>query len=181
MAILGPARILPLTDEQLPDEFKENMDLPKVNVVRTLIGHPNAFKPWNKFANYVLNKSELSPRQREIVILRTGWNHQSDYEWGQHTNIGMRAGLTAEEVVNVARGAEHPSWSAEERALIVAADDLFNDSDMSEETWAELDKHFNDQQKVDVIFAVGQYTLVCMMLKTVRVQLDDDIEGLPKL
>jgi alkylhydroperoxidase family enzyme len=179
MTIPGPARILPLTDEQLPPRVAKNSDLPKVNVIRTLAGHPDAFIPWNRFANYVLNKSTLVARQREILFLRTGWNHQSDYEFGQHRIIGQRAGLSDEEILNICRGPDAAGWAAEERALLQAADDLYSTSDISDETWAALDAHFSHQQKVDVIIAVAQYTLVCMLLKSVRVQLDDNIEGLP--
>jgi len=181
LAIPGPARIKALSDAELPEDIRDNKDLNKVNVIRTLANHPKAFKPWNRFAAYVIGRSELSPRQREIVFLRTGWNHQSDYEFGQHRIIGKRAGLSDEEILNIARGPDTPGWAPEDKVLMVAADELFSTTDITDDTWAEMDKHYNDLQKVDIIMGVGQYTLVCMMLKSMRVQLDDNIEGLPEI
>jgi 4-carboxymuconolactone decarboxylase len=181
MAIPGPARIKALTDDELPEDILSNKKLNKVNVIRTLANHPAAFKPWNRFAAYVIGRSELSARQREVVFLRTGWNHQSDYEFGQHRIISKRAGLSDEEILNIARGPDTPGWAPQDKVLMEAADELFACSDITDETWAELDKHYSDLQKVDIIIGVSQYTLVCMMLKSIRVQLDDDIGGLPDI
>ena len=181
MAINGPARIPLLTDAEMPDVIRNNKDLPKVNIFRALANHPDAFVPWNRFAAYVIGRSELSARQREILFLRTGWNHQSDYEFGQHRVIGKRAGLTDEEILNTAIGPDAPEWSAEDRVLLKAADALYTSADIPDDIWAELDKHYNDLQKLDVVIGVAQYTLVCMVLKTARVPLDDEIDGLPDI
>ena len=40
------------------------------------------------FANHVLFKSSLPPREREMAILRVGWLCRSGYEFHQHTRIG---------------------------------------------------------------------------------------------
>ena len=186
MTIPGPARIKALTDAELPEDILNNEALNKVNVIRTFANHPAAFKPWNRLAAYVMSRSELDVRHREMVFLRTGWNHQSDYEFGQHRIIGGRAGLTEEEILNIAHGPEVGGpdalgWAAEDKVLLKAVDELFATSDITDDTWAELGNHYNDLQKVDIIIGVGQYTLVCMLLKSVRVQLDDNIGGLPDI
>jgi alkylhydroperoxidase family enzyme len=185
----GPARIQPLSAQDIQKSIGDNEDLrklsevidglDKINVVATLANHPKFYGHWNRFAAYVFNESELTGRQREIVFLRTGWNHQSDYEWGQHYKHGLQNGLSEEEILDIALGPEAPGWPPEEKVLMVAVDELFTTTDISDETWAELDKHYTDQQKVDVIMGTGNYTLVSMLLKAIRVQLDDNIEGLP--
>lgn len=181
MAIPGPARIEPLADDQWPDEFKDNKDIIRVNVVRTLMNHPTLLKPWNRFAAYILGRAELAKRETEILILRTGWNHQSDYEWGQHAIIGAKAGLSEDEILAIAKGPDAGTWPDKERNLLLAADELYADSQIGDATWAALAADFNEKQLIDIIFAVGQYTLVCYALKSMRVQLDDGVEGLPSL
>jgi 4-carboxymuconolactone decarboxylase len=187
--LTGPARIQPLAAEDIQNSIGDNEDLKqltgifenldKINVVATLANHPKFYGHWNRFAAYVFNESELSGRQREIVFLRTGWNHQSDYEWGQHYILGLQNGLSIDEILNIARGPDTPGWAREDKVLMVAVDELFNSADICDETWAELDRHYTDLQKVDVIMGTGNYTLVSMLLKAIRVQLDDNIEGLP--
>ena len=186
MAITGgikrPPRLTPLPDDQLPDWMGENKEIPKVNVVKTLARHPDLLRPWNRFAAQIISdRSSLPGRAREILILRTGWNHQSDYEFGQHRVIGRRQGLSDAEIDDIARGPDAGDWAEAERLLIVAADELFADSELSDATWDALATHYNEQQLIDILFAVGQYTLVCYTLKSLRVQLDDDIEGLPEI
>ena len=71
-------------------------------------------------------------------------------------------------------GADAPGWSAPDVSLLRAADDLHRDYFISEPVWAELTKHFNEQQRMDVVFApVGQYTQVSMLLNSFGVQLDE--------
>ena len=54
----------------------------------------------------MLAGSSLPERERELVILRMGWNCRSGYEFGQHRRIGQQAGLTLEEVERVKQGPE---------------------------------------------------------------------------
>ena len=183
MAIKSPARLEPLDIEDLPDWMQTGgQNIVRVNVMRTIAHHPDLLKPWNRFAGHVLgHTSTLSGRDREIVILRTGWNHQSDYEFGQHRIIGRREGLSDDEIDDIARWPNGGNWTEAERLLLTAADELFNQSELSDETWDGLAQHYNTQQLIDIVFAIGQYTMVCFALKTLRVQLDDGVGGLPEV
>ncbi|OUS18478.1 carboxymuconolactone decarboxylase [Gammaproteobacteria bacterium 50_400_T64] len=147
------------------------------NIVKTLIRYPALFKAWLGFANHVLFNSSLEPRDREIVILRIGWLCQSGYEFGQHIVIGRDAGLNDGEIKAIAVGADAHNWSEAEQALIKATDELHADAFISDASFAELQEHFDEQQILDIVFAVGQYNMVSMALNTTGVQLD---EGLPE-
>lgn len=182
MSIPGPARIAPLADDQLPDWMQNGPAILRVNIMKTLAHHEDLLKPWNRFAGHIMGfTSTLNGREREILILRTGWNHQSDYEWGQHVIIGRNSGLNDDEILAIAKWPEGGAWTAQETLLLQAADDLYKDSQISEATWTGLAAHYSEKQLLDIIFTVGQYTLVCFTLKTVRVQLDDGVGGLPSL
>lgn len=147
------------------------------NIVKTLIRYPELFKAWLGFANHVLFNSSLSPRDREIVILRIGWLCQSGYEFGQHIIIGRDAGLNDNEIKAIAEGANASNWSAAEQALIKATDELHADAFIGDATFTELQQYFDEKQVLDVVFTVGQYNMVSMALNTTGVQLD---EGIPE-
>ncbi|HYM29901.1 MAG TPA: carboxymuconolactone decarboxylase family protein [Candidatus Cybelea sp.] len=147
------------------------------NIFLTLARHAKALKRWTVFANHVLYKSTLPPREREILILRIGWLCQAEYEWGQHVRIGRQAGLTDAEIDRIAKGPDAPGWGEFDRALLRAADELHKDAFISDATWAALGKRYNTQQLIDVVFTVGNYNLVSMMLNTLGVQLDESVEG----
>jgi alkylhydroperoxidase family enzyme len=148
-----------------------------LNIYRTLAHHPKLFKRWSVFGTHVLYRSTLPPRERELAILRTGWNCKSEYEWGQHAVIGKAAGLTDEEIARVKDGADTRGWSEADAAILRAADELHADSMISDETWATLSKQFDTKQLIDLVFAVGQYHIVSMALNTLGVQLEEGVRG----
>ena len=146
---------------------------PVLNIFRTLARAPKALSRFNAWGGYVLSRrNELPAREREIVILRTGYLCKSGYEFTQHTRIGLQAGLTAEEISNIKKGAG-AGWSAADAALIKASDELHADQFVTDATWAELSAHFTPKQCMDAVFTVGQYTQVSMFLNTFGVQLDE--------
>jgi alkylhydroperoxidase family enzyme len=176
---LDTPRLAPLSDAELDPETRARFgDGPMLNIFRTIAHHPKLLKRWLVFGNHVLAHSTLSPRDRELVILRIGWLCQAGYEWGQHVVIGLQSGLTDEEIARIPAGPDAPGWGERERAMLRATDELHADSFITNPTWAALSPHFDTTQLLDLIFAVGQYNLVSMALNTLGVQPEP---GLPKL
>ncbi|MGZ6009258.1 MAG: carboxymuconolactone decarboxylase family protein [Rhizomicrobium sp.] len=172
---LTKPRIAPLADTDLTPEQKEALEpmRPRVlNIFRTLAHAPKALMRFNQWGGYVLSRrNNLPAREREIVILRTGFLCKSGYEWTQHVAIGKREGLTDDEIARLKKGAG-AGWSAADAALIRASDELHADQFITDATWTELGRHFDQKQCMDVVFTVGQYTQVSMFLNTFGVQLD---------
>jgi alkylhydroperoxidase family enzyme len=150
-------------------------DASVLNVFGTLATHPLLFRRWLTFANYVLIESSLDPRTREIAILRIGWLCHAPYEWGQHIIVGRNAGLTDAEIARIAAGADAEGWTEADATVIRATDELHEHSTVSDATWARLAGHFDDQQILDLVFTVGQYTLVSFALNAARVGRDDGV------
>ncbi len=174
---LTKPRYAPLSDAELTPEQAEALEPmrpgPVLNIFRTLARAPKALSRFNAWGGYVLSRrNDLPPREREIVILRTGFLCKSGYEFTQHTRIGLQSGLTADEIGNIKKGAG-AGWSAANAALIKASDELHADQFVTDATWAELSAHFTDKQCMDAVFTVGQYTQVSMFLNTFGVQLDE--------
>src|SRR5438105_63566 len=179
---LSKPRVAPVRDEELGDEGREFMQTVSregrvLNIYRTLVAHPKLLKRWGVFGTHVLYKSTLPARERELLILRTGWLCRSEYEWGQHVIIARGCGVTDEEIERVKVGPGAEGWSPFDAALLRAADELHNDSFISDATWTALSERFDTQQMIDVIFAVGQYHIVSMALNSLGVQLDEGVKG----
>ena len=173
---LKEPRIAPLQNADLDAEQQEivaPMGDRVLNIFRTMIQAPKAAKGFLAWGNYVLSKkNDLPPREREIVILRIGYLCKSGYEWTQHVPIGVRAGLTDDEVARIKGGADASGWNPADQALLRAADELHHDQFITDATWAALKAHFTDKQCMDVVFTAGQYTQVSMILNSFGVQLD---------
>ncbi len=178
---LSKPRVEPLESADWNDQQQEVMQRftdagePK-NIFKTVIRHPKLLKRWMVFANHILGKSSLPERERELIILRIGWLCRSGYEWSQHVEIGLRCGLKEAEIEQIKEGAANAQWSDVDKALLQATDELFNDAFITDETWAELNKNFSEEQLMDIVFTVGNYNLVSMALNTLGVQLEPTTE-----
>ncbi|WP_341710975.1 carboxymuconolactone decarboxylase family protein [Erythrobacter sp.] len=152
-----------------------------LNIFRTLARAPKALTGFLAWGNYILSRrNALPPREREIVILRTGWLCRSGYEFAQHRRIGLDCGLTGEEVERIKAGPDAPGWTPIEAAMIRAADELVADLFVSDSTWLAL-AELGDKGRMDLVFTVGQYTQVSMLLNSFGVQIEDGDEIDPQL
>ena len=89
---------------------------------------------------YILSDhNALPPRERELVILRTGFNWKSGYEWAQHVRIGKEAGLSDAEIARIKQGPEADGWTVIWTGrLLQAVDELTDDSFVTDATWSRL-------------------------------------------
>lgn len=182
----GP-RLAPKPESEWDDETRALLarntigDGQVLNIFATIAHHPKLLKRWMVFGAHVLAKSTLPARDRELLILRAGWRCRSPYEWGQHVVIARTVGITDAEIARVAEGPDAQGWDELDAALLRAADELHDDSCISDRTWATLGERYDDRQRLDVVFAVGQYQLVSMALNTLGVERDDGLGEPPGL
>ncbi len=175
---LSAPRIAPLELDRLTPEQAaalapvQDGKLGALNIFRTLAHAPKALTRFLEWGSYVLSKRNALPeRERELAILRTGWNCGAGYEWTQHHAIGLEAGLTAAEIEAIKAGPAAPGWSPLDGAILTACDELTRDHFVSDPVWAAL-AELGDKGRMDLVFTVGQYTQVSMMLNSFGVQLD---------
>ena len=111
--------------------------------------HPGLFRKWLPFGGKLL-AGKIPPRDRELLILRTGWRCGAEYEWGQHAVIGRAAGLTDDEIRRVQDGPDAPGWSAADATLLRAADELHDDSCITDATWDALAARYDERQLIEL-------------------------------
>lgn len=139
------------------------------NILMTFVRHPALTKEFLKFNVHLLFHSTLPPRLRELAILRVAHRTDSKYEWVQHVKLGMREGLTEEEIAGVQRGEAADEF---DRTILTGVDELMDRYELSDETWAALGERLDERQRMDFVFTVGCYITVAMALKTFGVELE---------
>jgi 4-carboxymuconolactone decarboxylase len=151
-----------------------------INIFRVLMNHPLLAREWGRFGAYILSdRQTLAPREREMAILRIGWLNQSPYEYEQHVRISKQIGISDDEIERIQKGPK-AGWNQQDAAILQAADDLFENSIVSDETWKTLSSRYNTQQMMDLVFTIGQYNLVSWALNSFGVPLDDFLPGAKK-
>jgi AhpD family alkylhydroperoxidase len=190
-------RIAPLPPEDWPDAMRDALaalrpaeprhpfpprdpDRPKgLNVLGTLARHPALAKAFHTFNGHVLFSTTITPRQRELLVLRVAAVRGCAYEWAQHAILAGDTGITADELDRIGAGADAPGWAPLDAALVRAVDELLRDAVVGDVTWAALAAELDEQQLMDVVFTVGAYDLLAMALQSFGVQLDEDLERKP--
>ena len=153
-------------------EIKEFLGVP-LNIHNIMAHHPKLLKAWSPLRNHVVGASNLSPGHRELLILRTAFNCEADYEWQHHVERGLTAGLKKVEIDRVKQGPDASDWQADESALLSAADDCFSNFCISDKNVQEVSSHFNKQQQLDLVVTVGMYITLAFIIKTWDVPMED--------
>ena len=174
-------RLVPRTaddDPRLAELFAKGLTAPDgtvLNIFGTIGHHPDLLRRWLVFAAHVLSKNTLPARDRELLILRTGRNCRSRYEFAQHVAIARDCGIDDDEIDAIRHGADASVWTDADRVLLRAADELHEASSLSDETWDALAAARPVEQILDLIATVGNYHLVAMFLNATRVEVDAGI------
>jgi alkylhydroperoxidase family enzyme len=150
-----------------------------LNIFRTLAHQPQLLKRFNGLGGAFLVHGRLPAREREIVILRVGWNCRSVYEFGQHTLIGRDAGLSDGEIASLATVRAEGGWSADDQALIALADEICADDCAGDATFAALRRRWSDGELVELVALTCFYRMVSGFLNTLGVEPEDGLPGWP--
>jgi 4-carboxymuconolactone decarboxylase len=175
-AVEGTPRIPPLPEGEWDDLLRMVVEsspggaADPPNVFTTLARAPEIFRGFIAFGAAMRN-GRLSPRAHELVILRTAHNAGSEYEWTHHVPMAAAAGVGEEEIERLRHPVAGGGWSAEEAALLAAADELY-DGTLSDAGWDALRERFGDAETIELIMLVGEYRLLATALSALRVQLE---------
>jgi len=188
--VLGkPQRIEPLKAEDFDDEaralvitIRESLGISEHSVLPeafgTMLKHPGLYRCQMEMGIQLLGKGVLSPRERELAIMRVGWLCRAPYEWTQHVDIAKRYGVTSEEVERVTRGSSAPGWTEHEAAILKGVEELLGDQMISDETWNVLARSWTERQLLEFPTLVGQYVAIAYSQNALRMRLNPGKQGL---
>ncbi|MBL7496520.1 carboxymuconolactone decarboxylase family protein [Frankia sp. CNm7] len=183
------ARVEPLRPHQFPKEMRSALaalvppepryPMPNaewqprpLGMLGTFAHHPRLARAFFTFNGQVLLATTLTPRQREILILRVAARRACAYLWAEHAHLAEEAGIAAEEVAGIASGPAESLFNQLDAALLSAVDEIVTDGLLTDGTWAVLAAEFDTQQMLDVIFTVGAYEAVSAMLRSFEIEPD---------
>jgi AhpD family alkylhydroperoxidase len=142
------------------------------NVFTTLGRNRGLFRRWLFFAGGLMPGGKLPRADTELVILRVAHLTGCDYEWDHHERIGLRAGLTPEEIERARSGPEADGWTDRQRLILRAVEEIHADGEVGDPTWAALATELDDERLIELCLLVGHYEMLATTLKSLRVQRD---------
>lgn len=137
------------------------------NALATMVRHPDLTEAFLTFNKHLMLHSTVSPRLRELAILRVAKRRDCAYELAHHVTWAARLGLSAAEIEAAAEGKATDELEA---AVLAAVDELDVDSRVSDPTWATLGEHLDERQRMDLVFTIGAYCMMAMAFNTFGVE-----------
>lgn len=187
--IVGPPqRIAPLATEEMTPEATDlalgvrdalgySADLVP-DYFATMFRHPELYRLQMESGAALLGSGSIPPRERELAILRVGWLCGAPYEWSAHVDIARGLGLGEADFERVVAGSADPGWSGHDRAILRGVEELVGQHMLSDATWAELAKSWDERQLIEFPVLVGHYITVALIQNSLRIRLNEGSLGL---
>lgn len=145
------------------------------DVFKVLAVNNRLFWAWLYFASRLMPYGKLSGRERELVILRVAWLCRCRYEWGHHIVLGLKKGLTKQDIVNVSVGAL-AFQDEKEKSLVLACDELINQRLISDTTWHLLSRFYPEKMLIEISMLIGNYQMLAGYLNSAGLKLEPSVE-----
>lgn len=165
--------------EEAPAVVRQTLDqLPAMlNVFRMMAHAETSFAPLVRLGASILAQQKLSPRLRELAILRSMAVVGCRYEWLQHASIAMLAGVTRYQVQAIEQGnVGADCFDETERLVLELATDLAKDVRSSGATFERLRERLSPREMVELVIAVGYYAMVARLVETTGVEVESPAE-----
>lgn len=130
---------------------------------------------------YVRFSSCIGSKLTELGIILVARKWTAQYEWYAHRAIAEKAGLKPAICDAIAQGQLPAGMDADETIVYNFAKELLDTTVVSDATYNAMTARFGEPGVVDLICALGYYSLVSMVLNVAEVPLPPDAVPLPKL
>jgi alkylhydroperoxidase family enzyme len=142
------------------------------NIFTTLGQDPRLFRAWLRYSAHLMPFGRLPRRDTELVILRVAWQCRCAYEWHQHVPLGLRVGLTPDEVAGVAASSPAEGFSVRQQALLAAGDDLLAQRALSDSTWSAVQAALGTREIIELCLLIGNYQGLAATIGGLGIQIE---------
>jgi alkylhydroperoxidase family enzyme len=168
------ARIRTMANRDLEPKSLDNLP----EVVGTMLRHPALFERHVALGIAFAIDGALPPRDRELAVLRIGWLCGAPYEFGEHVFLARDQGFDAAQFAAVKQGSAAAGWTAHERVVLRAVEELHGEAAISDATWAALAAIYDERQLIELPMLVGHYQQLAYVQNALRLRLHPGSEGL---
>jgi 4-carboxymuconolactone decarboxylase len=178
---MSEARFPVLTTEQMTDEQRAVVDAiqsgPRGPGLRgpfnALLRSPTLCDLVQRVGAYVRFGSSLPAPLNELAICMAGRKWGAQYEFYAHRRLGIEAGLNPAILDSIAAGRRPADMSEDERLVYEFVSDLLSTGVVADVHYGAVADRFGERGVIDLVGAVGYYSLVSMVLNVAQVPLPE--------
>ena len=116
----------------------------------------------------------VEPRFRELAILRAAIVGDSRFEYSQHLKVARMVGISEDKLAAIKGWITSDQFDPAERAVMAAADEMVGRNLIEDATFANLKRHFNDAQIMEIVYVVALWRMHGMIVRALHLEYDDD-------
>jgi 4-carboxymuconolactone decarboxylase len=174
-------RLPPIPADKLAPEQKKVLDAiqsgPRGQGIRgpfhALLRSPELCDLVQRVGAYVRFGTSLPQKLNEMAICMAGRKWTAQYEFYAHRRLAIQAGLRAEIVDAIATGRRPDGMDADEDAVYAFVTELLSNGHVSDARYDAIKTRFGERGVMDLVGAVGYYSLVSMVLNVAQVPLPE--------
>ena len=144
-----------------------------LNLYRALLNSPPVAEGWLKLFTAIRQKGKLPGHFRELAILRVALLNGADYEYRAHLPVALKEGVTQQQIDALGAWQVSKIFGERERAVLAYTDCMTREVRVPDPVFAELRRHFDDRELVELTATVGGYNLVSRFLEAMRIDHED--------
>ena len=174
-------RFPPLSHDQMTDEQRAVVDAiqsgPRGAGLRgpfnALLRSPALCDPVQRVGAYVRFGSSIPAPLNELAICMAGRKWGAQYEFYAHRRLGIDAGLNPAILDAIAQGRRPAEMTGDETIVYEFVTDLLTTGQVADARYGAAMDRFNERGIMDLVGAVGYYSLVSMVLNVAQVPLPE--------
>jgi 4-carboxymuconolactone decarboxylase len=143
-----------------------------INLMKALAHSPKICRDLNRMGITLLLKGELSPKLRELAILRVGSLAKANYEWTKHVPIALMLGAKQEQIDALPEWVSSDEFDEKERAVLQYTDEVAQNVRACDETFSGIRDFLGEREIVELTVTIGYYGMVCRTLEALQIELE---------
>jgi alkylhydroperoxidase family enzyme len=134
------------------------------------------------FALLNSKKRALTPYQRELALVRAGFNGESQFVFSQHCKAARHAGVPDDKIAAIPAWNTSPAFDDADRAVLAYADEMtLSRGRVQDATFAALQSHLNDEAIMELTYAIATYGMHAAITRALRLEYDDIPERIEEI
>jgi 4-carboxymuconolactone decarboxylase len=144
-----------------------------INIYKLLLHTPTVCMTWFEHIGAIRWKTKLTPRLREIAIVRVAQSAKYAYALQQHIpNIAVPDGVSLAECEALKDWRASGMFSEAERAVLAYVDAMIAGPEVPDDVFNAVRKHYSEREVVELTVLVGTYLMHNRVFTALRVDLE---------
>jgi 4-carboxymuconolactone decarboxylase len=138
-----------------------------------LLRSPGLMERTQKVGEYLRFNSSIPRRLNEFAILVTARQWTAQMEWLAHSELALKAGVSADVLADLKQGKRPAGMNDDEAIVYQFCTEIHENRAVSDATYSATVGRFGEQGVMDLIGVTGYYTMLAMVLNVTRIALPE--------